>query len=122
MEFNLARWKLGKGPAWWHGLEDTGVAPTLTAWTLTNHRNYVRLNWPAAGYTNVYLVVWHKGSGPGFAPTPANAIDAQTWMSIRDGLIVDRPTTPGTHYYRLKLFNHNGLEFLQPDTETAVVT
>lgn len=122
MEFNLARWKIGKDPSWWWGKEDTGSVPTLATWSMTTHRNYVRLVWPPAGYTNVYGVIWHKGPATPFDVSPRTAIDVQTYTTVRDSLIVDTPKVAGNHYYRLEVFNVYGVPFLHADTKMITVS
>lgn len=122
MKFNLARWKLGKGPSWWFGNQDTGAAPSVASWSLTNHKNFIRLIWPAAGYSGVRYAIWHKGAGIGFAPTPATAITVDRWMDVRDHLIVDRPTKPGLHYYRLQVYSATGVGLIHADTNSITVS
>jgi len=122
LSFNMRRWRLGKGPCTWFGNEDTGNTPSLTSWSLTNHRNWIKLNWPASGYANVLSVIWHKGPVTAFAVSPATAIDVQPWTAVRDTLVIDQPKEPGSHYYRLQLFSYNGIEFIQPTTTAVVVS
>jgi len=122
MKWNMERWRRGQAPAWWYGNEDAGAIPSMTAWTLDNHRNYVRLRWPPSGTANILGVMWNKGPSEGFAVTPQTMIDVRNWAHIRDSLITDHPTTPGIHYYRLQLFSVNSVSFIQPDTHSATIT
>lgn len=122
MKFNLARWRIGKGPCTWFGNQDTGATPTFPSWAITQHFNYVRVLWPTSGFTNVYTATWHRGPGVGFTPTPATAIDSNFWVIYRETIVGDQPLTSGLIYYRLVLYSSNGIEFVQPDTKAALIT
>ncbi len=121
LKWNMERWRRGKAPAWWYGNQDSGATPTMTDWATRNRNGYVRLLWPASGYTNVLGVVWHKGNGIGFPVSPSTAIDVQWWIKIRDSLVTDHAKGSGYHYYRIQLFSNNGVLFLQPDTHSIVL-
>ena len=122
VKFNMGRWRLGKGPCWWYGNEDLGATPSMTAWGLTNHRNWIKLNWPPAGFANTLCAVWHKGPFEDFDVSPQTAIDTRWWIHIRDDLVIDKPQTLGVHYYRLQLFSSNGVGLIHPDSHSATVT
>jgi hypothetical protein len=122
VKFNLERWRRGKAPCTNYALRDLGTVPTLAAWSLTQHHGYVRLIWPPAGYTNVLTVTWHRNRPVAFTPTPATAIHTSRWIIIRDTLIVDRPTTPGTYWYRLVVQNTNGVQYVHPGYNSISIT
>lgn len=122
VKFNMARWRLGKGPCVWFGNQDTGSTPSMTSWGIAVHQNYVRLVWPPAGFADIHTATWHRGSPLGYTPTPATAIETRYWPQYRFATAYDHPLIPGLYRYRLVLHSFNGVSYLQPDSKSALIT
>jgi len=121
IKWNMERWRRGIGPATWYGLQDTGAAPTMTTWNISDQAGIVRLQWPTSGFTNTVCATWHKGWHEDFDVSPDTAIWTDWWTNYRYRLITDRPTFPGWNYYRLMLYNAHGVEYLTNVTRAYLV-
>jgi hypothetical protein len=105
----MARWRVGKGPTRTAGVTDQAPTPVILNFICWPWGNYVNLFVVPATPQNVSGLIWHRGSGVGFAMTPKTAIAVETIPHIVAEPVADQVSIPGTYYYRVQYFNNTGL-------------
>lgn len=122
MKTNLAFWRNGEAPTAFSFLHGSGGVPIVQTWSVTNHKGLLSVRVQTLGALNVSGGIWHRVPSPGFPPSPATAIDV--WHPVLSGqeIPTDRPTEPGTYFYRLQLFNNQGKLATNPLLKVVIIT
>lgn len=74
----MERWRRGLGPTenWQH--YSGAAAAAIDGWGTVKSLNWIRLTIDTSTRDYVKAVMWHRGPGPGFSPTPANCFAVVT--------------------------------------------